>query len=402
MSKVLFFHFFDTGHINPTIPLINELTSKGEEIICYIIHGTEIKFNNMNCEIKYYDERINSLNADLHLKVKNFVDAIPYWYKINILLIPEAIDEIRKQKPDYIIFDSLCYWAKAAADATGIPNISSSTIFPSLTEDFVSYCNILTNTNIENFYNNDLTEMSDFLYSKYGIDNFQPYNLFSNYGDMTLVYTSVQFQPKGNLFDRSFRFVGTSISGRAEDHSISFDKYSDKKLIYTSLGTLFNNDEFAYAFYNICFDAFKNESNYQVIMSVGNQTNIAEIKGIPDNFALYNHVPQLDVLKKTDLFITHGGMNSVNEALYFGVPMIAFPIGLDQPLVARQVENVNAGLMLSLNDLSPTELNDKSTQVLSNTIYKTSSEQIGHTLKTHEGYLTAAEEILQFKSKNQI
>ncbi len=47
---------------------------------------------------------------------------------------------------------------------------------------------------------------------------------------------------------------------------------------------------------------------------------------VPSNFKLYNYAPQLDILQDTDLFITHGGMNSSSEILYFGVPMLVIPV----------------------------------------------------------------------------
>lgn len=55
-------------------------------------------------------------------------------------------------------------------------------------------------------------------------------------------------------------------------------------------------------------------------------------------------VPQPELLERAALFVTHGGMNSVNEALYAGVPVLVVPQGADQPQVARRVTELGAGL----------------------------------------------------------
>ena len=69
-------------------------------------------------------------------------------------------------------------------------------------------------------------------------------------------------------------------------------------------------------------------------------------KSIPDNILMFHFVPQLETLQHTDVFITHGGMNSVNESLFYGVPMIVVPQALDQSLVAKRVCELGVGLTI--------------------------------------------------------
>ena len=59
------------------------------------------------------------------------------------------------------------------------------------------------------------------------------------------------------------------------------------------------------------------DKNVDVIISAGQKFNAKKLKNIPDNVHIYKSVPQLEVLKIADVFVTHGGMNSVSEALIY-------------------------------------------------------------------------------------
>lgn len=116
----------------------------------------------------------------------------------------------------------------------------------------------------------------------------------------------------------------------------------DKELVLQFKRTLYyclnNRSEFK-CFYLNCIRIFKN-TKHKIIISVGKSINIAELGIIPGNIVVKNHVDQLNVLSKADLFITHGGMNSINEALYHKVKMIIIPQAVDQYLTAQQLSNL--------------------------------------------------------------
>jgi MGT family glycosyltransferase len=108
-------------------------------------------------------------------------------------------------------------------------------------------------------------------------------------------------------------------------------------------------------------------------------------------------VPQLTLLQRTDVFITHAGMNSANEALYYGVPMIAIPQAGDQSWVAQRIEQLGAGKVLHRRTLSAKKLRRSVAEILANPAYAQASAAIGQTLREAGGYQRAVEEILAFK-----
>jgi UDP:flavonoid glycosyltransferase YjiC (YdhE family) len=64
----------------------------------------------------------------------------------------------------------------------------------------------------------------------------------------------------------------------------------------------------------------------------------AAIPNLPDNFVQVSRAPQLALLRRASLMVTHGGLNSIKEALCFGVPLLVLPCDLDQPGNAARLE----------------------------------------------------------------
>lgn len=163
-----------------------------------------------------------------------------------------------------------------------------------------------------------------------------------------------------------------------------------KKLIYVSLGTVFNNKT---EIYGIILDAFReNDENLTVVISTGENVfnRLTETRFIPPNVHLVKSAPQIDLLRRASLFITHSGMNSTSESVHFGVPMICIPIAADQPLVANRIANdLGLGIMFDKDSINSKELsraiekilNDKSfferAQIFSQYSRKYKGEKIG-------------------------
>lgn len=212
-------------------------------------------------------------------------------------------------------------------------------------------------------------------------------------GDITIVFTPKLYQPMAEEFDDSFIFVGPSIALRKDVEAFTLENIRQNKLIFISMGTVFNHQP---EFYTTCFEAF-GDTQVTVILSVGRQTDICQFNNIPLNFIVRNYVPQLEILQQADVFITHGGMNSSSEGLYFGIPLVVIPVMADQPIVAKKIENLGAGLQLNRKKLDAATLRNTTEKVLLNPSFKESSCKIGESLKEAGGYKKAVETILKFK-----
>lgn len=142
--------------------------------------------------------------------------------------------------------------------------------------------------------------------------------------------------------------------------------------------------------------------NAMVVLVVGKRINIDQFENIPENFKVFNYVPQLEVLQHTDVFVTHGGMNSSSEALYYGVPLVVIPVTGDQPLVAKRVTEVGAGVQLDRRTLTPEMLREAVEKVMNDKEFKENSRKIGESLRESGGYKQAVEEIVKFTSNCRV
>ena len=115
-------------------------------------------------------------------------------------------------------------------------------------------------------------------------------------------------------------------------------------------------------------------TDYQVIVSMGETAG--GFGDLPGNIQVYRAVDQMAVLRIADAFVTHCGMNSASEGLYFKVPLILAPQTPEQMAVAKRVEELGAGVMLPASGGSAEEIRNAVGKVLNDGAYKASAAKI--------------------------
>jgi MGT family glycosyltransferase len=163
-----------------------------------------------------------------------------------------------------------------------------------------------------------------------------------------------------------------------------------KPLIYISLGTILNSQDF----YLKCFDAFRSFSG-RVVLSIGNKGRIDDLENIPENFIIKNHVNQLEILQHAGVFITHGGMNSVHEGIYYGVPLCVYPFQVEQESVARRVAETGCGIILK--DLNSDLIKKSVARLIYEPQFKDNCQKLSASFQRSGGYKTGVDYILDFK-----
>jgi len=125
-----------------------------------------------------------------------------------------------------------------------------------------------------------------------------------------------------------------------------------KRLAYCSLGTESRRYDFSKAFLQTVVQVMAAKSEWQLILAAGTHLQINDFEPIPANVLVVNYAPQLRILERASLMITHGGLGTIKECIYFGVPMIVFPMGRDQPDNAARVVYHHLGLSATMQKTS--------------------------------------------------
>jgi len=393
MARVLFINGGSEGHINPTLGVVQELIHRGEEVVYFVADPFRDRVESTGAEIITFD-------------VSKFVEAFlaggrNFWGRVGGLLrtadivIPSVLEQTKGQRFDYMIHDSMFGCGRLLAQILDLPAISSCTSFAMQPNIFDSMRDSLSRgvpADVNERAEHEFQQLVRNVQAKYPVKVGSAYEVFCNPAPLNIVYTSKRFQPDGDSFDETYKFVGPSIVPRSHE-PFDFSHADTDQPIYISLGTVFNH---AVDFYKLCFAAFA-ETTYTVILSIGNQTQIAELGDIPANFIVRNYVPQLKVLQHAKLFFTHGGMNSTSEGLYHGVPLIVLPLGSDQPIIARRVAEIGAGIHLNQEGLTAADLREAAEHVLKDASIRKAGMEIGESFRAAGGYHRAVEEIFAYK-----
>lgn len=367
------------GHTNPTLGLVKEMTEAGHEVVYFSFEQFREKIEQVGATFvpcDAYDLEIKDEDAADRVG-KDVAFATEVLVNSTLALDDMVAKKVSEIKPDLIVSDSVAYWGKLMAMKYNIPYVSSTTTFA-------------FNKHSSRYMKQGIGQLFKMLFSMpkinkqiaklrekgYPVKNLL--EILSNDNDTnTIVYTSKEFQSCAETFSDKYCFIGPSIRPIVNEM-----KKTAEKTIYISMGTVVKNKEI----YKNCIKVLGN-TEYQVIISLGD--NVVTYDNLPENIEVYASVDQMAVLSIADVFLTHCGMNSTSEALYYEVPLVMFPQTSEQGAVAKRVEEVGAGKMLTSADEKI--LMDTIETVLSDPEYKRNAKKISDGFKKCGGAKAAKE-----------
>jgi MGT family glycosyltransferase len=401
MSKAIFFNVPAQGHVNATLPVTAELVRRGENVIYSLTENYRSKIEATGATFRAYDQIRDDYFESRGLDGSNPLLTARTLIATSQQILPDLVEMARAENPDYILHDSMCPWGEMVAKVLKIPSVSSMSLLmftPILLIKSGSFFPMMGKM-LTNFPNlRQFSKISSEIKQKHGIDVPTFADFLNSTGTITINYTSSVFQPSVESFSDSIKFVGPSIAPRTDTSGFPFDQLGTKPLIYISLGTVINQNQ---DFYLQSIQAFR-DSDYQIVMSVGQRTEIARLGEIPANFIVRNFVPQLEILQRAALFITHAGLNSVHEALYYNVPLVLVPQQVEQNYVAGRAEELGVGVKLSNNQITAQRLREAAARILSGESYHQNATRVGESLRGAGGYQRAVDEIFAMKDANSV
>jgi UDP:flavonoid glycosyltransferase YjiC (YdhE family) len=193
-------------------------------------------------------------------------------------------------------------------------------------------------------------------------------------------------------------YVGSLGAGRPSTHPFPWDRLDGRPLIFASLGTL-PGGSYQFTAFRKMADACAG-LDAQLVIALGKWSDTwagykDPLNDLPGDPIVVEFAPQLELLKRASLLITHSGLNTTLEALLHGVPMVMMPRNADQPGVAARTEWAGAGLRTQYRLFTPTELRGKLERVLNEPSFREHAKRLGAALQATGGPAHAAEIIEQ-------
>lgn len=373
--KILFINLPYYGHVVPTIGLVQELIQLSCHVTYLMPYDWEGKVTESGADFFGYKN-----HRQLAEQMKNAY---------------AAADSIADQF-DLILYEQFFFLGKHLADKHHKPAVrifTAPVTNKKLMDEFISVRGPLSIFRCKWIARAFTRDIAGNIPLK--TDNWLDEIVF-NPPPLNLVYTLREYQPYESEFsDEEYKFLGPSVYERKSE-SFDFTK-GENPVVYISLGTIVKG---AGTFFRTCMETFRSEA-VDVIISVGSKFDFRRMKNIPPNVHIYKSVPQVEVLKMADVFVTHGGMNSISEALTAAVPMVVIPFTSDQPTNARSMEKLGVGRKMDYTSADKNSLKSTIFSVLADQEIHSNLLKVQTLIQNAPGNKGGAEMILRFYQNQQ-
>jgi MGT family glycosyltransferase len=386
------------GHVNPTLPVIAELVRRGERVYYYATPPFREKIEQTGALFRSLGEHVL---FERNLAYGGMLGGMAGLIKTTEQIFQELLRQVQNDSATHLLVEAHALWGNLLAQVMGIPTVTLCSMF-AINEELISVRALAGHLYASaEAAREGLQALNEYFGvarhfdQQYGTRCPGVIGYLGNPQPTNIVFTTREFQVGGESFNDSYKFVGPT-SGIRMDGSVPTQQFDLSMLngpvLFIAMGTMYNEE---IELYNACFAAFA-DSPYQVVMAVGHRVDLSALGVPPANFIVRSYIPQLDVLARAALFLTHGGINSAHEAMLHGVPMLALPAAADHFVVAGQVEAVGAGILLPRGMATAETLRTSAQRVLDDPTYRENSTKMGKALKKAGGASYAADEIMNF------
>lgn len=346
MSNILMINLPFSGHVNPTLPLAEELVNRGHNVdyICS----------------EQFRQKIESTGAKF-IVYASFPEN-PSEKEKKKLSFQAAFDTALALKGQYeiLIYEMFFYPGIKLAEILEIPCVRqfsqpawSDESWKDMSKVFKMSSKLI---DVQVMGKKRIKSMNlSFCSMDDAIRHSKP--------DINIVYVPERFQKCRDSFDDSFHYVVPKQKLPKDNLQILYEQMKHP-IIYISLGSIICDK----SFYKKCINIFGNK-NISVILNTG-KIKPESLGVIPNNIYAYSFVPQIEVLQHASVFLTHCGMNSVNEAICAGVPMIGMPFLNDQIENAKQIDRLKIGKKIHSFPSRSKEIETSVHEVLNNKMYR--------------------------------
>ncbi len=378
------------GHVNPTLELVTELVRRGVRVTYFCTEGFRTIVEPTGARFVAVPSWMEAHAGESGEDKSDVAATVPFLFLHEAQAYLEPVLAVLKEDhPVAIVHDFAGIAGTLAADVLGVPNVMLYTSYPANGEYSVAAG--FETVSPEHPLRVAADELADGFVAHYGCRKMTVKEIFDGRGDLNLVMMQKRLVPHNESFDDSFVFTGVQIGKRTAFGSWKAPA-DGKPLLYSSLGTAFNNWP---EYYPILFDAVR-DLDIHVFAALGS-IDPASLQDVPANVELGQMVPQLDILSQASVFITHAGMGGTGESIYYGVPMIAIPQMDEQAVTAGQIEKLGLGIAFHGKDSVTSQgLKMAIETILQNDSYRETLQEFSADMHSLGGAKASADALVRF------
>lgn len=345
------------SHIYPGLPVMRELVRRGHRVRYAVGERLVPLVAPTGVEPVGHPTLLPGAGGPQEEWPEDVMAAMTIFLDEGIAVLPRLLDAHRDAAPDLVLYDIGGLAGPVAAARWGVPAVQ-------LSPAHVAW----------EGYEDDNADMVATIWSLPGADDYgRRYTEWLRANGVDRSFRDVMgrpercvalipraMQPHADRVRADIPFVGPCLDTDGRDDSTWEAPGDDRPLLYVAFGTAYTDQP---AVYRACIDAFAG-TGWRVLMAVGERFDPEVLGALPEGFEVRRRVPQPAVLEHARAFITHAGMGSCAESLWFGVPTVAIPQAVDQFANAERLEELGVGRRLSGDDVTPARLRDAVTAVV--------------------------------------
>ena len=381
------------GHVNPTLELVTELVRRGVRVTYFCTEGFRTIVEPTDARFVAVPSWMEAHAGESGEDKSDVAATVPFLFLHEAEAYLEPVLAVLKEdRPDAIVHDFAGIAGTLAADVLGVPNVMLYTSYPANGEYSVAAG--FETVSPDHPLRVAADELADRFVAQYGCRKMTVKEIFDGRGDLNLVMMQKRLVPHNESFDDSFVFTGVQIGKRTAFGSWKAPA-DGKPLLYSSLGTAFNNWP---EYYPILFDAVR-DLDIHVFAALGS-IDPASLQNVPANVELGQMVPQLDILSQASVFITHAGMGGTGESIYYGVPMIAIPQMDEQAVTAGQIEKLGLGIAFhGKESVTAQSMKMAIETILQKDSYRKTLQEFSADMRSLGGATASADALVRFLSR---
>ena len=388
------------GHLNPMTALARQLQTRGHDVVFLYLpsaHGLPcVPGNDRSDEVNATRPEVSKLSGWEALEFY-----VPVLAKDTERILKSLHQMVKTNGIDALVLDPIQFFAELGAIKLGLPYVSVG---------LAVYIDYLGHTPLCCYDWRHETTPEALARNRQGVARFTklaynegikayageagikvdwdaPSDIFSQLAYITQIPKEFDFEDP--WLPQQFHHTGPFSDARSRP-AIDFpwERLTGEPLIYASMGTILNGQA---DIFRIIVAGVAKHKGTQLVLSIGDQLDPKQIGPVPSNAIIVNQAPQLELLKRTSVCITHAGLNTVLESLAEGVPQLAIPVTFDQPGVAARIAAKNTGVTMPFTKLTSDHLSRLLGEVLNNPVYRENARKFQDIISKTNGLSIAAD-----------